>query len=174
MNIQIITLTPTRWQENRELRLQALKENPEAFARTYEEDAALPEAQWQQWLLDAQEGKRSLLLFAENENKKLVGMVGAILGQGLKLEHTAKVVAMYVDPTHRGLGIGRQLMEALLNKLATNTHIVQVSLTVNTQAQAAFNLYESLGFKKVGIIERALKHAGKFYDEWLMVKIIGK
>jgi ribosomal protein S18 acetylase RimI-like enzyme len=170
MKTDIITLPPSRWRENRELRLRALVNAPTAFGRTYEEDAALPDEKWIQWLVDAQNGK-TFLLFAEHENK-LIGMVGAILGQGEKRQHSATIIAVYVEPQFRGEGVGQQLLRALLEKLSTDPRIVKIDLHVNTQASPAIALYESLGFEKVGVLEKALYHDGIFHDEYIMTKMI--
>jgi len=169
MKINIITLPASRWKENRELRLRALTENPTAFGSAYEEDAAMADQKWIDRL--SQEGKSSYMVFAEHDNA-LVGMVGALIGQGVKREHTATVVAMYVDPAVRGQGVGKKLLCALLDKLSADPRIVQVNLTVNTDASAAIALYESLGFKKIGLTEKALRMGDVFYDEYMMEKII--
>lgn len=41
--IQVVTLQPSKWQEYKNLRLLALKEEPQAFGSTYEENAKRPD-----------------------------------------------------------------------------------------------------------------------------------
>lgn len=58
---------------------------------------------------------------------------------------TASVEAVVVDKEHRGLGIGRKIMEHLL-KEAKNLGVQQLHLTSNPKRVTANALYQSLGF----------------------------
>jgi hypothetical protein len=42
-NIEIITLKPEEWKQYRDLRLRALKEEPQAFGSTYEDISKHPD-----------------------------------------------------------------------------------------------------------------------------------
>ncbi|MBI2011554.1 hypothetical protein HYS91_02180 [Candidatus Daviesbacteria bacterium] len=63
--IEIIKLNPNRWEEYKELRLQALKENPEAFGSTYEEAADKPDKEWKSRLEKVQKLK-NYWMFLQN------------------------------------------------------------------------------------------------------------
>ena len=109
----IITLSPSRWKEYRELRLQSLHSDPTSFARTYQEDASLADTVWQNRLKaaeltqTAQENSATQYgLFVENEGK-LVGMAWAIIDQGSCVQHRATIVAVYSEPSSRGKGIAK-------------------------------------------------------------------
>jgi len=168
----IITLPPERWQEYKSLRLQSLKNDPIAFARTYQEDAALTDAQWQNRLQDKPD-RESYMLFAQIEGK-LVGMSGAIFYQGSCVEHRATIVSVYVAPEYRGQGIAKRIMQSLMDYLQKTPKIVHVQLTVNTTNLAAIKLYQELGFNKIGILEKFGKVNNEFIDAYMMIKILDK
>ena len=48
----------------------------------------------------------------------------------------------------------------------------QMHLHVVTTNTAAYDLYRSMGFVAYGIEPRALRHAGRDYDEAMMVRLI--
>jgi ribosomal protein S18 acetylase RimI-like enzyme len=50
--------------------------------------------------------------------------------------------------------------------------VEQIHLQVVTTNTAAYNLYRSMGFVAYGIEPRALRHAGRDYDEAMMVLMI--
>jgi len=170
--ISIITLPPSRWSEYKALRLQALENDPAAFATTYQEDAAMPDLQWQDRLQNS-EGQKSYMLFAQCEGK-VIGMVGALLEQGACVEHKATIVSVYVQPEYRGQGIAKTLMQAIMQLLQANKKIVHVQLTVNSDNASAIKLYESVGFKKVGLLEKLVKVGDDFIDGYMMVNILDK
>ncbi|MGB6154026.1 MAG: GNAT family N-acetyltransferase [Pricia sp.] len=74
---------------------------------------------------------------------------------GIALLATYKVISgrrgmiedVVVDIEHRGKGIGRRLMEKLLEE-AKNKHLDSVMLFSGHHREAAINLYKSLGFSQ--------------------------
>lgn len=95
------------------------------------------------------------------ENGRLLGFAGAhmVYEEG----HVTNVV---VDAACRGKGIGRLLMEALM-QYAANLGVQYMTLEVRASNQAAISLYKSLGFIKVSI--RAKYYTDNQEDAWLMV-----
>lgn len=166
----IASLAPARWQEYRTLRLQALKTAPSSFARTHKEDTLLVDKVWKDHLIAAQTGKKSMMVFAQS-GPTLIGMVGAIIDHGEMVNHRATIISMYVDPAHRGQGISKKMLQLILDNLISSS-IIHIKLTVNARNQEAITLYESLGFKKIGLLEKALHVGNEFHDEWLMVKLV--
>src|SRR2546428_1802962 len=88
------------------LRLQALRDNPEAFGTTYEETLARGKARMLERLGQGDE-MFSLGAFEES----LIGMVGFRREEGLKDRHKGLVFGMYVLPEWRGRGVGKALMQ---------------------------------------------------------------
>ena len=83
-------------------------------------------------------------LIAE-EGDRLLGFAGShlILDEG----HITNVA---VAQEARGQGIGRRLMEGLM-QLASNLGVSYMTLEVRTSNEPAINLYKSLGFFKVSV-----------------------
>jgi ribosomal protein S18 acetylase RimI-like enzyme len=75
---------------------------------------------------------------------------------------------MYVRPSARRAGVGRRLVEAIVELAHQRVELIQ--LAVVSDNQQARRLYERLGFVEYGIEKKALKHDGRYSDEVLMAK----
>ncbi len=113
----IISLPPQRWREAKRLRLEALREEPAAFASSYEDELAFRDEVWRTRLTSAFERDGNLTFFAEVDGK-LVGMAGAGWSSKAKLRHVAEVYSVYVSPGVRGRGIATRLCDACLKSCA--------------------------------------------------------
>ena len=162
-DVSIIELPPDRWREAKRLRLEALREEPSAFASSLDEEGAFSDELWRARLESARNRAGNLTYFAELEGE-LVGMAGASWPDRAKIRHVANVYGVYLRPALRGRGIAAALMRALLDELAAGTQIEKVGLTVNQDSPAAIRLYERLGFEVVGRAARDLKLDGRYYD----------
>lgn len=93
MKIRLLTATDAEsyW----ELRLEALKQNPEAFATSYEEAIKREDPIEQAATNLNSEGSYT---FGAFENDVLIGMVTLMKEKHQKLQHRANIVAMYVTP----------------------------------------------------------------------------
>lgn len=159
--IQIIKLPPERWKDYRSLRLRALKDDPQAFGRSYAEEASYSDEKWQEKTNDT-------VLFA-SDGKNLIGVMGTYQSDVDKENKTANVFGVYVAPEFRGKGISKMLMQALIDELKSNTSISKLKLKVNKNQLSAVKLYEAFGFKTIKE-EKALLGDGNYYDEYLMEK----
>lgn len=166
MAIEIVHLNLEDWQSYKDLRLAALKNDPQAFSSTYADQVRQPEAYWRGRLQDVAEGKQSWLLFAR-EDLRLVGMVGAFIVSA----DTAGIISLYVLREARGRGISKALMSAILEETCKIPTIQKVTLAVNAHQDAAVRLYTGLGFEVVGQ-EESLMGDGKSYTELQMEKCI--
>ncbi len=141
--MEIIKLPVSRWQQYKEVRLRALKEDPQAFGASYDDNAKYTEEEWRRRLINAENSDRNWLYFAE-ENKTLKGMIGAYMEKESK--DTATVISVYVPLEERGRGISKLLMQKLLDELSSKQYLKKVALTVNKDQIAAVNLYKKFGF----------------------------
>ena len=67
-----------------------------------------------------------------------------------------------------GKGIGREIMNEILEYCFTFLHMERVTLDYYTGNKRASTLYESMGFKSEGVARNATKKDGKYYDLHLM------
>jgi len=152
-----------------DLRLRALKDDPEAFGSTYEETVASgKESMLQRMGVGQDDNIFSLGAFEDT----LIGMVGFGRGEGLKERHTGFVFGMYVVPERRGQGAGKALVQALIAQARQLEGLEQLTLAVVTTNQAAVRLYLSLGFEVYGTAPRALKQNSTYWDEHLMALML--
>jgi ribosomal protein S18 acetylase RimI-like enzyme len=147
----------------REIRLESLRLHPEAFASTFERESEQPLP----WFEDRiTEGN----IFGAFVGDELVGVAGCWPQQGPKVGHKAVLWGMYVRPAARQLGLGRRLVEAVVNHAASR--VEQLQLSVVSANEAAFGLYRSMGFSEFGREMKALKHNGQYFDDILMVRFL--
>lgn len=152
-----------------ELRLQALQTNPEAFATTYEE--AIKRKNPIEATAQNLDSENSYTFGAFNENDKLVGVVTLLLEQLLVFKHKGSIMAMYVDPSKRGQGYAKQLLQEVIAQ-GKELGLEQLLLTVVSTNDAAKSLYNSLDFRTYGLEKRALKIGDTYSDEEYMVRFL--
>ena len=157
-DIEIITATPDHWQSARNIRMEALLRAPEAYSGTYAEAAARSEDEWRAWL-----SRPGLTMLLAQTAQRPVGIVGGLRGDALEDHSVGWVVSMYVSADYRQQGVGRRLLQTLLDDLARDARLTRVRLNVATSQIPAQRLYASLGFVPVGeedneiIMERPLR-----------------
>ncbi|SRR5579871_225789 len=151
--------------EWRRLRAEALEGDPEAFSSSLEEHAKLS--------LDDVKNRLGLrsdsFVAGAFEDGQLVGMAGFHQESGPKVRHKGRIWGVYVTPSKRGYGIGRDLMQALLERAAKIEGLDQIQLSVTETQVPALVLYRSLGFETYGHEPRALKIGDRFIDEDYLV-----
>ncbi len=147
----------------KEIRLEALKNHPEAFGSSYEEESNYPLERFQ-----GRFNQENSFTFGAFIDHKLIGVVTLIKQTRRKMSHRADIVAMFVRADYRKSGIGKRLMSEAI-ALAKELNTEQVYIAVTSINEAAKRLYLSLGFKTYGIDYRALKFDDTYYDEELMV-----
>jgi len=157
--IQIRQLTLSDAESFRELRLEGLRLNPEAFGSTYDFEKDQPLERYSGWLTNS-------TVFGAYQNSHLVGTASFTQLSGLKDCHKGLLRAMYVRPTHRRSGAGRQLVQAVI--ATARQKVERILLAVVSDNQPAIGLYHSLGFRQYGLELHALKHNGIYSDEILM------
>jgi ribosomal protein S18 acetylase RimI-like enzyme len=161
--LRIITLPVERWEEYRALRLQALRESPQAFGSSYAESVTHPDEFWINRLRDAEAGRNSLL-FAEDRDR-LVGLIGAYVEPDEP--DIINVVSVFVAPDHRGRGLSTRLLDAILAEVRQRSGVRVARLTVNVSQTAAIRVYQRAGFVTVAT-EHNLMGDGIEYDELIM------
>jgi RimJ/RimL family protein N-acetyltransferase len=152
----------------RELRLEALRNNPASFGSDYDTVKANP---LQFWISRLYAGSEDGALYFAVHGKDLIGLCGIQLGTSPKTRHGATIWGVYVKLPWQGLHIARSLIENCLEW--GKTHGVKVAkLAVVADNASAIRCYEGVGFTVYGRDPQAICNAGVFYDELLMFRLI--
>jgi len=149
-----------------QIRLESLEADPSAFGKAAEEHRATSVETIALRFRDASNHNFSLGAF---ENGQLIGTVTFRNETGLKERHKGRIYAVYVSATHRGKGVGRALIGALLETAKHDSSLEQVLLSVATTQHAARRLYRSFGFEVYGTEPRSLKVGATYVDEDHMI-----
>jgi ribosomal protein S18 acetylase RimI-like enzyme len=144
--MQIVKLGPEEWQAFRQLRLESLEADPQAFSSLYAEVERRPDSFWQERLRESQVGEKSWMLFAR-DGDRLVGMIGAFREAGSEM---VEIISVYVSRDWRGQGVGGALMEGILGEMRRLEGVRTAVLGVNAGQAAAVALYQRFGFVIVG------------------------
>ena len=126
---------PDDWERVRDLRLRALRDEPDAFHARYEDEAEEPDEEWWNWI------ERAPIFVA--------GDYEGICGAFVRDDGDAQLIAMYVLPEARGRGHGRALVAAV-EEWAGGEGIERVTLYVMEPNAHARRLYESCGYEPTG------------------------
>jgi ribosomal protein S18 acetylase RimI-like enzyme len=124
----------------RDVRLQALRDAPEAFGSTLERELARTDADWRRWMTPG----ATFICFEAGTARGLVA--------GARREDDASAVqlmAMWVDPALRGSGAADTLVTALIAWAAAEG-AREVRLCVVKDNHRARRVYERLGFQLFG------------------------
>ncbi|MGZ3584729.1 MAG: N-acetyltransferase family protein [Ktedonobacterales bacterium] len=147
------------------LRLRALREEPEAFGSSYDEQAGLPLA----WFVERIRETETRFTLGAFEGETLIGSAVFTRETGMKQRHRGVITGMYVAPEARGRGVGRALLLAAIERARAVPGVEQIHLAVVTRNAAAHALYAAAGFVVYGTEPHALKLGDAYLDEDLMV-----
>jgi ribosomal protein S18 acetylase RimI-like enzyme len=147
-------------------RLEALERDPEAFSSSVEDHLKLSRDEIRRRLSADPANNFVLGVFA---NGKLMGTAGFVREPQPKSRHKGRVWGVYLNAELRGQGIGRRLMQMLLERATKIDGVEQILISVATTQTAAVALYRSLGFTTWGRESRALKVGERYIDEEYMV-----
>ena len=129
------------------IRLRALRDTPTAFSSTYGAESRLSDRNWieraQEW-----SSKRSTTYLAMDVENPC-GIVSGFLNRDDTTR--AHLASMWVAPSHRRSGIGRTLVNAII-EWAQLQSADTVQLTVTSSNDPAIKFYKSLGFSPTGKI----------------------
>ncbi|MES2015827.1 MAG: GNAT family N-acetyltransferase [Pseudomonadota bacterium] len=161
-------LVPSDATAYQSLRLAALQDSPSAFGSSYEEECDTPLATIAAHMAPDSGRYR----FGAFDGEQLVGVVGFARESAPKLRHKGFIRGMYVAPTHRARGAGRQLLEQALDCAAAMEGLRRLTLTVTAGNASAQGLYLAKGFTVFGHEPCGLYADGAYYDVIHMALII--
>ena len=146
-----------------EIRLEGLRLAPDAFGSDAETEQSWPVDRYADQLTRT-------AVFGFEEPGGLLGVAGFVALDGLKRRHRGILWGMYVRDAARGRGVGRKLVQAVLDHAASL--VEQVHLDVSVGNEAAIALYERCGFRRYGTTPRCMKIDGQYVDAHLMVCVL--
>ena len=144
------------------LRLTALREAPSAFLTTLQEAEA-------HRLDDVARRIDAALTFGAFDGDALVGMLTVVPLTGASVAHRATVVAVFVARSHRRHGVARDLLLAA-EGAARENGLLQLELAVEATNAPAIAFYTRHGFRRTGLMPRAVLRDGVFQDDIAMVR----
>ncbi|APH37828.1 GNAT family N-acetyltransferase [Bacillus velezensis] len=145
-------LTANDTQPYSDIRLKALKDHPDAFAVSYDEEKEWPSEKFKARL----EADNAIVLGAF-EQDRLIGILKISKHPLFKLRHIAVIGSMYISPKHRGSGAGKALMTEAISRAKKMKDTEQLHLSVTSTNEPAKKLYAQLGFILFSTEKRALK-----------------
>jgi RimJ/RimL family protein N-acetyltransferase len=145
----------------RRIRRRALVEHPEAYGATVDELDARTQEEIAVGLAP-QPGTHCMFgAFVEQE---LVGLASFFRNNNEKLRHRAGLYQMYTAPEYRRLGLGRRLVEAVIDHVRRLEGLEELILAVTIGNTAAELLYLRAGFRPRYVDMGLLKLGNTYYD----------
>lgn len=151
-------LTSTDASAYQTLMLCGLQEHPESF-RISAQDAGEPMVPFTSSRSD------SFTLGAWLDEGQLAGVVSFARETQAKLRHKGLLYRMYVRAESSGRGIGRKLVQEVVQRARTIEGLEHINLTVVSLNVQAKRLYASEGFTSFAREERGLKMGDSYFDE---------
>jgi ribosomal protein S18 acetylase RimI-like enzyme len=149
------------------IRLRALRDNPESFGASYEEILERGIAGIAQGLRK-RDAAPDDVTFGAFDGNTLVGIAGFRREEEAKRRHKGVIWGMYVPQELRGKGIGKVLLQAAIAYARTLPGLEQINLSVVLTNKEARHLFISLGFETYGMERQALKLHDRYFDQELM------
>lgn len=149
------------------IRLRALRDDPESFGASYTEILERGIAGVAQGLGGSDRAADDAT-FGAFEGKQLVGIAGFRREREVKRRHKGVIWGMYVPHEMRRKGIGKALLDAAIAYARTLPGLEQINLSVVLTSREARHLFISLGFETYGVERNALKLGDQYFDQELM------
>ena len=164
-NIVVRKLQPHESSLYRSIRLACLKNAPDHFGSTYEEEVNTPKLKFEHFI---EKDSNENFMFGAFNDGKLIGIVGFDRMERQRARHRGEVAQMYVDAAYRGQNVGERLLRGLVEQAFSVEGIEQLQLSVIAGNNAAITLYEKVGFKAYGLQPRYFKVGDRYMDQLFM------
>jgi ribosomal protein S18 acetylase RimI-like enzyme len=148
------------------LRLEALRNDPAAFADSAEEHQKTTIETARERL--ASNDPASNFVVGMFEHGQLIGTAGFFRRKNNKERHKGHIWGVYVRPESRSKGIASALMQEIVRRVRELEGVEQITLVASTDLPAQ-RLYKALGFESYGIEPHSLKMGDEYVDDVLMV-----
>jgi ribosomal protein S18 acetylase RimI-like enzyme len=148
----------------RALRLEAVEREPRSFGQSIEEQRLVTFEQTTEQIC----GRDGFLLGAF-DGDTLVAHLRFARPPRTKERHKGYIHGVYVTASHRGHGLARKLIAAVIAEMRADPTMEQLLLAVAVGNLPARATYAGLGFVPFGIEPRALKAGDEYIDEEHMI-----
>ncbi len=138
--IEARRMRPDEWRTFKSLRLAALERDGDQFGQSYEVVSGYTDAKWEEDSRKAADSDEFCIVLAF-DGREPVGMSGCV-----RADDFGKIIAVWVEPSHRGGGIGGLLVKATMEVAGSDRY----KLTVVEDNRPAIRTYEKLGFVGTG------------------------
>jgi ribosomal protein S18 acetylase RimI-like enzyme len=151
-----------------EIRLRSLREEPNAFEASADEESKVPVGDVPFRFGFSGDGSDSFVVGAFTEAGALVGIVGCTRDDPPRRRHRALLWGMYVVPEARHQGVGRALVNETIARVRAWRDVELLRLGVIESNSYARALYQSCGFETVWREPQAYKIAEGYLAVELM------
>jgi GNAT superfamily N-acetyltransferase len=141
--IEVRCIRSGEWERLRDIRLQALRDTPSAFATTFAEAAAYPASVWQERAASGAVGDDQITLVAL-QGEETVGMTAALCRPGIDRD-VVPIISVFVSALARRQGVGGRLIH-LAEEWARTRGRSRTSLWVEELNTPARGFYRAIGY----------------------------
>ena len=113
------------------------------------------------------EGQYTLVAVVGGE---VVGMIGLHTSSRPRINHRGEI-GMMVRDDWQGKGVGRALMQAVIDLADKWLNLTRIELTVFTDNEVAIALYRKFGFEIEGTLRKYAFRDGEFVDAYAMARV---
>lgn len=171
MEINYIEKLPIeRWEEFKNLKIEAIKSDPSAFSHILSDAENATEDDWKK-PLEKVLNNDGIMAFAECEGK-LIGMGSTHLFSKERFKHNASLESLYISSEYRRKGIAEEIEKRQINLISQRPEIKLIFGEIFSSQQASLALHKKLGFEVVGTIKDFMFWEGKYYDSYFIQKRI--
>jgi ribosomal protein S18 acetylase RimI-like enzyme len=148
-SFRVKVLPENEWSRLRDIRLSALRDQPDAFLHRHEEEAAYGEQRWRQEFL---RGEWNLML----ADDKVAGLLGVTREPGMPSQE-CYLEYLWVAPGFRRSGVGSMLLRIVLDRLK-GSGVHTVWLYILDGNKGAMRLYKRFGFQSTNERQKLPDH----------------
>ncbi len=164
--LQVRALGEADLEAYKALRDQALADHEAAFTSDAATESERSAQSYRARLGDSAQGGFTLGAW---RGDRLVGAISLERDPRSKVRHIGHLVGTMVATDQQSQGVGRALLDALIAQASADDDLQQLTLRMTAGNRAAMRLYEGAGFTRYGTLPRAIRVAGRYFDNDLML-----
>jgi len=154
----------------RQMRLESFVESAYAFSESYEDEVKRPLSSFSAELKSKGNPPEYFVLGAFAAQDQLAGFVKFRRDPRSKARHKSMLYAMYVDSDFRRMGLGRKLIDSVLERVSKLPGLEQIHLWALHAETSVADFYRKCGFLGQGpLVKKDLKIGEDYIDAEYMV-----